>query len=185
MRAVEEAYKNQVMVGKFPVSVLNIGINPAMIDINVHPTKLEVKFSDENEIYRAVYNAVKEALYRIADIPEISREVKKEKPFQTFERDTVSVVKEQIEIKNDIVVEKVIPPSIDKTKTEPIPKVSAPQFFERTFEKKEEPPKIYKHVIEEVKGVIEKTVIKEESQCLQYLKEIISSEPRTLTAAAD
>lgn len=166
MRAVEEAYKNQVMVGKFPVSVLNIGINPQMIDINVHPTKLEVKFSDENEIYRAVYNGVREALYRIADIPEIKRETKKETPFKTFERDTISTVKEQIEIKNDIVVEKVIPPSIDKTKTEPIPKVCEPQFFERTFEKKEEPPKVYKPIVEEVKKVEErieeKPVIKEE-----------------------
>ncbi|MBR3792068.1 MAG: hypothetical protein IKK18_05140, partial [Clostridia bacterium] len=84
----------------------------------------------------------------------------------TFERDVVSTVKEQIEIKNDIVVEKVIPPSIDRTKTEPIPKVCKPQFFERTFEKKEEPIKVYNPVIEEVKKVEEKTeekpVIKEE-----------------------
>ncbi len=158
MRAVEEAYKNQVMVGKFPVSVLNIVINPQMIDINVHPTKLEVKFSDENEIYRAVYNAVKEALYRIADIPQISREVKKEKPFQTFERDTVSVVKEQIEIKPQIEVK---PQPKVETKKE-IPKVSEPQFFERTFEKKEEPPKVYKPIIEEVKKIEEKPEIKEE-----------------------
>lgn len=69
MRAVEEAYKNQIMAGKFPVAVLNIEINPSFVDINVHPTKLEVKFSNESMIYQAVYHAVKEALYRISDIP--------------------------------------------------------------------------------------------------------------------
>lgn len=147
MRAVEEAYKNQVMVGKFPVSVLNIGINPQMIDINVHPTKLEVKFSDENEIYRAVYNGVKEALYRIADIPEIKREVKKETPFKTFERDVVSTVKEQIEIKPQMEIKP--EPKVEIKKE--LPKVSEPQFFERTFEKKEEPIKVYKPVVEEIK----------------------------------
>ncbi len=80
MRAVEEAYKNQVMVGKFPVAVLNLEINPAFVDINVHPTKLEVKFSNESMIYQAVYHSVKEALYRIADIPKMKtfEQVKKE-----------------------------------------------------------------------------------------------------------
>lgn len=73
-RALEEAYKNQIMIGKFPMSVLNIEVNPADIDINVHPTKLEVKFSDDSLVYRAVYHAVKNALYSIVQIPEVERE---------------------------------------------------------------------------------------------------------------
>lgn len=75
-RAIEEAYKNQVMVGKFPMAVINIEINPAMIDINVHPTKQEVKFSDESLVYRAVYHSVKNALYSTVNIPKI--EIQKE-----------------------------------------------------------------------------------------------------------
>lgn len=71
MRAVEEAYKNQVMIGKFPMAILNIEINPSMIDINVHPTKLEVKFSDERLIYEAIYWGVKNALYQTVQIPKI------------------------------------------------------------------------------------------------------------------
>ncbi len=63
IRAVEEAYKNQIMIGKFPVAILNIEVNPAKIDINVHPTKLEVKFSEEKAIYELVYYGVKNALY--------------------------------------------------------------------------------------------------------------------------
>lgn len=73
MKAVEDAYKNQIMVGKYPMAVLNLEINPAMVDINVHPTKLEVKFSKESEIYRAVYHAVKNALYAIPNVPQIDR----------------------------------------------------------------------------------------------------------------
>ncbi len=72
-RAVEEAYKNQVMVGKFPMAVIKIEINPAQIDINVHPTKMEVKFSDEGAVYRSVYHAVKNALYSTVEYPEIER----------------------------------------------------------------------------------------------------------------
>ena len=73
IRAVEEAYKNQVMIGKFPVAVLNIDLNAELIDINVHPTKLEVKFSNERDIYQTVYYAVKNALYKEANVPKIER----------------------------------------------------------------------------------------------------------------
>lgn len=73
IRAVEEAYKNQVMIGKFPMAVLNIEINPSLVDINVHPTKLEVKFSNEKDIYHAVYYAVKNALYALPNVPKIER----------------------------------------------------------------------------------------------------------------
>ena len=72
-RAVEEAYKNQIMIGKFPMAALNIEIDPHNIDINVHPTKLEVKFSDEGGVYRAVYHAVKNAIYSLPHVPEIER----------------------------------------------------------------------------------------------------------------
>ncbi len=71
--ALESAYKNQIMIGKFPMAVLNIEINPAQIDINVHPTKLEVKFSDEKAIYNAVYYGVKNVLYAIPNVPKIER----------------------------------------------------------------------------------------------------------------
>ncbi len=80
-RAIEEAYKNQVMIGKFPMAVINIELNPSMIDINVHPTKLEVKFSEETRVYQAVYHSVKEALYSVSNIPKIEKEIPKESFF--------------------------------------------------------------------------------------------------------
>ncbi len=78
MNALEEAFKNQIMIGKFPMAVLNIEINPEFIDINVHPTKLEVKFSDDRLIYHTVYYGVKNALYAI---PEPEEEPEKAKDF--------------------------------------------------------------------------------------------------------
>lgn len=62
MAALEEAYKNKIMVGKHPGCILHLSINPALADVNVHPAKLEVRFSDERQIFEAVYYATKNAL---------------------------------------------------------------------------------------------------------------------------
>ena len=88
--ALENAYKNQIMIGKFPMAVLNIEINPSQIDINVHPTKLEVKFSNEKAIYDAVYYGVKNALYAVPNVPKIEKEGDTKNPFKSdeFKRDT-------------------------------------------------------------------------------------------------
>ena len=96
--ALENAYKNQIMIGKFPMAVLNIEIDPAQIDINVHPTKLEVKFSNERAVYDAVYYGTKNALYAVPNVPKIERgDTKVEMPFggEEFKRDTP---KEQIDL---------------------------------------------------------------------------------------
>ncbi|MDO4618375.1 MAG: DNA mismatch repair endonuclease MutL [Clostridia bacterium] len=71
-KALEEAYKTEIMIGKFPVSVINIDISHENVDVNVHPRKLEVKFSDESLIYRAVYHAVKNALSSEKHVPEMT-----------------------------------------------------------------------------------------------------------------
>ncbi len=60
--SMENAYKNSIMVGKFPSCVLNIHIRPETVDVNVHPAKTEVRFSDERKVSSAVYFAVKGAL---------------------------------------------------------------------------------------------------------------------------
>lgn len=91
--ALENAYKNQIMIGKFPMAVLNIEINPSLIDINVHPTKLEVKFSNEKAVYNAVYYGAKNALYAIPNVPKIERsendgDTKLKAVQNTFKRDT-------------------------------------------------------------------------------------------------
>ena len=74
IKALEEAYKNQVMIGKFPTAILNIEVPYDLVDINVHPTKMECKFSDEQSIYHSVYHAVRSALYNLPTVPEIERQ---------------------------------------------------------------------------------------------------------------
>lgn len=66
LAAVSEAYKNELMIGRFPVCVLNVEMNPALVDVNVHPGKTEVKFADEREIYEAAYWAVRNALTSVS-----------------------------------------------------------------------------------------------------------------------
>ena len=70
--AVEEAYKGKLMVGKFPVFALNLKVPANTVDVNVHPTKLEVRFSDENLIYDIMYNAVTKALKNTELIPTVT-----------------------------------------------------------------------------------------------------------------
>ncbi len=62
MAAVEEAYKGSIMVGKFPSCVLNISLPYEMIDVNVHPAKIEVRFVNERPVFDAVYHSVKSSL---------------------------------------------------------------------------------------------------------------------------
>ena len=59
---IEQAYKNIIPTGKYAFCVLNLEINPNEVDVNVHPAKLEVRFEDEQKVFKAVYHSVKEAL---------------------------------------------------------------------------------------------------------------------------
>ena len=62
MAAVEEAYKNQKMVGRFPGCVIHLTVRPNEVDVNVHPAKTEVKFQNEQQVFSTVYHAVLSAL---------------------------------------------------------------------------------------------------------------------------
>ncbi len=69
--ALEQAYVTRIPAEKFPLCVLNIELNPAAVDVNVHPAKLEVKFSNEKIIFDAVYYAVMSALETVPLRPEL------------------------------------------------------------------------------------------------------------------
>ena len=68
---VEEAYSSYIPQGKFPFCVLNVTIDPKTVDVNVHPSKLEVKFSNERLVNQAVYYAVRSALSTDIERPEL------------------------------------------------------------------------------------------------------------------
>lgn len=57
-KAVEDAFKGKIMIGKFPFYILNMTIEPTLVDVNVHPSKLEVRFYDDSIIYQIAYNSV-------------------------------------------------------------------------------------------------------------------------------
>ncbi len=67
--AVEEAYKTRIMIGKFPVFVLNLEMDPALVDVNVHPAKLEVRFKEDHEVYEFFYDAITAAFQNKVLIP--------------------------------------------------------------------------------------------------------------------
>lgn len=71
MAAIEQAYATRIPHGKFPVCILNISLNPAVVDVNVHPSKLEVKFANERIIFEAVYYAVLNTLQNTLSRPEM------------------------------------------------------------------------------------------------------------------
>lgn len=75
--AAEQAYKHSTMVGKFPAFVLNISLPFETVDVNVHPSKMQVRFSDERRVFEAVYTAVKAAISTGDSRPEISMAAKR------------------------------------------------------------------------------------------------------------
>ena len=75
--AIEKAYTSYIAPEAFPACVLMLEMNPANIDVNVHPAKLEVKFSDERAVFETVYYTVKEALEASEYRPEITLGAKK------------------------------------------------------------------------------------------------------------
>ena len=70
IQALEEAYRNQIMVGKFPACVLHLTLPPASVDVNVHPAKTEVKFLSEKAVFDCVHFGVLGALNTTPDRPQ-------------------------------------------------------------------------------------------------------------------
>lgn len=88
MAALEEAYKGSIMVGKFPSAVLQLTVPYEIIDVNVHPAKIEVRFINERSVFDAIYHAVKTALQQGDERKQIHfkentafNEIKKVNPF--------------------------------------------------------------------------------------------------------
>lgn len=76
-KAIEEAYKNFIMVHKYPLTVLHFKVDAALIDVNVHPTKMEIRFNNHEEIYRLVYQAIRQTLEGRELIPQVEIDTEK------------------------------------------------------------------------------------------------------------
>lgn len=73
--ATEQAYKGLIPIGKFGFVILNLEINPAKVDVNVHPAKLEVRFQEENKIFQAIYHAIKDILLKSDLVKDTEKEI--------------------------------------------------------------------------------------------------------------
>ena len=93
--AAEQVYKGLVPAGKFGFLVLNIDMNPEEVDVNVHPAKLEVRFEDENKIYKAVYHAIKDEL------------IKEDIAFEEEKKNDIGIEKKEFKEKESITEEQV------------------------------------------------------------------------------
>ena len=99
--AVEDAYKTKLIIGKFPVFVLNLEVEPALVDVNVHPAKLEVRFKNDDEVYEFFYNAVSKALQETVLIPKavLDKKPKEKQPEPEQQKLTEIPKKAEIPVK--------------------------------------------------------------------------------------
>ena len=101
LTALEEGYRNNIMTGKFPACVLNITINPELCDVNVSPSKTEVRFADEKQIFDLINFGVKNAILNADNRREIKLE-KKQPEISTAEK----VKPESLETRVEKAIEK-------------------------------------------------------------------------------
>ena len=119
--AVEEAFKGSIMVGKFPSCVLNLEMSYEMIDVNVHPAKIEVRFINERPVFDTIYHAVKSALLKNDDRKQATfkketafNDIKKFNPFNNAEAILNKPQKEKTTFEPKPVIEKKVQKPIEK-----------------------------------------------------------------------
>ena len=134
-RALEEGYRSYLMQHKYPFCVLMMEVEPSRVDVNVHPAKMEVRFTEEMRVYEFLAKAVKETLDTHEMIPEIiltesEREERKEKALEPFQRARSKLQTEQTEgiqtISDKIPNENEKPADIAQCKK---PKITSSDFF--------------------------------------------------------
>lgn len=77
--ATEKAFKGMIPIGKYGFVVLNIEMNPSKVDVNVHPAKLEVRFAEENNVFKCVYHAIQETFLKAELVSSPEREIEDNK----------------------------------------------------------------------------------------------------------
>ena len=114
-RAIEDAYKSYMMGHKYPFTAIHITVPPEFIDVNVHPSKMELRFSNNEAIYHAIYQMIRDTLSgknMIVPVSLSEKEDKQEQKQEVLQQQKVSVPepfetkrKEQLQILYDVVKE--------------------------------------------------------------------------------
>ncbi len=111
MGAAENSFKGLLPIGKYGFLVLNIDMNPSKVDVNVHPAKLEVRFQEENKVFKAIYHSIKDTLLKselIANTEKTIEEIENIAPSKSSITDLFRKIKSQeIEKPNENVIEQI------------------------------------------------------------------------------
>lgn len=166
MAAVEQAYKNSAMIGKYPAFVINITIPFETVDVNVHPSKTQVRFSDEKRIFDEVYISTKNAIVAGDTRPEI---ILNKKP-TTFGRMTTEQFKQEFV--------KITSTSIEKPKIEVLENDTEKTIPSRVVFNSDTTP-FYER--KDVKDIIEKTKSENLNTSVEATCSIAEKELKTKT----
>jgi len=158
--SAEQAFKGLLTIGKYGFLVLNVDIDSKKIDVNVHPTKLEIRWSEEQKVFKALYNAIREGLLKGDLISAPNKEVQEETRTETIKEDIQVIEKNEKE--NESVEENF------KSQTMRIPSFIN-MFKKKEVEEKETVPLDTENTIQElynIKSGIEK-VTEEQGEKVQ------------------
>ncbi len=91
LKTINDSYHSYKHETRYPIVVLNIKLDPSLVDVNIHPTKMDIKFSKLEELNELIRNLIQKKLRELTLIPEIKEEVKYEKNDQNYEEMVLSI----------------------------------------------------------------------------------------------
>ena len=200
--AVEQAYTSYIASERFPCCILFLDIDPALVDVNVHPAKLEVKFSNEKLIFETVYYAVREALEGNTARPDVSlkpsakRVSDAQRPIEDGKTESLKSAQLQAELYRSITADQASGEKAARVAANPEttfahvtseeyrktfaeekkPSVEAKAVYEKGFVKAE--PKAENKVAEKAERIIEKSLPESKAQTNPTVEPIASAEPQ-------
>ena len=139
-RAIEDAYKSYMMGHKYPFTAIHITVPPEFIDVNVHPSKMELRFSNNEAIYQAIYQVIRDTLSgknMIVPVSLSEKEDKQEQKKEILQQQKVSVP-EPFEVKRKEQVQPAAKPVYSAPVTERRPVVNIQKPLEPVIHKQEE-----------------------------------------------
>ena len=204
--AVEQAYTSYIASERFPCCILFLDIDPALVDVNVHPAKLEVKFSNEKLIFETVYYAVREALEGNTARPDVSlkpsakRVSDAQRPIEDGKTESLKSAQLQAELYRSITADQASGEKAARVAAKPEtafahvtseeyrktfaeekkPSAEAKAVYEKDFVKAEPKaePKAENKVAEKAERIIEKSLPESKAQTNPTVEPIAASEPQ-------
>lgn len=175
MAALENAYRGIMMQGRFPGCVLMLTMPPELVDVNVHPAKTEVRFARDNDVFNAIYSAVKCVLLTPENTEKeivFAQDAKPTPSPKSWER-PVSAPKEQIEnyqsMLNTLASEPVIPYKTKPVSVHDIPKVNV------SLSAEQELPIVTTPAIEKSEIIEQTALYKTEEAPLRFIGEVFDT----------